>query len=198
MSSILEDLAAQIGGANLTQLAESLGADKGSVEKAVAGVLPVLMGALAHQADDSSGAGSLLAALDRDHDGSVLDDIGGFLAGGDSSDGSAILGHVLGGAQPKAERTVSKMSGLNTRQVGSLMAMLAPIVMGYLGRMQRQKHLDGAGLAHQLGREREAINRAQPDAMSVITSLLDKDHDGDLTDDLASIGSSLLSQFLKS
>jgi hypothetical protein len=197
MSSILQDLAGQIGGAEMGKLAEAVGADRGSVEKAVAAALPVLMGAFAHEASDTQGASSLLGALDRDHDGSVLDDIGGFFAGGSTSDGSAILGHVLGGSQPRAEQTVSKVSGLDMRQVTSLMAMLAPIVMGYLGRMRRQHDLDTAGLAQQLGREREVLNQAQPNAMDVIGGLLDQDRDGDFADDLAAIGGSLLSKFMK-
>lgn len=198
MSSILEDLASQIGGANLSQLAEAIGADKGSVEKAVAGALPILMGALAHNARDSGGVGSLLGALDRDHDGSLLDDLGGFFGGGDTHGGADILGHVLGGGRSNAERTVSKMSGLDGRQVGSLLAMLAPVVMGYLGRMQRQQHLDTAGLANALGHEQRVLEKANPQAMDVITSMLDRNHDGDLTDDLMSIGGKLFSEFMKS
>ncbi len=197
MTSILEDLASQIGGADLSQLAEAIGADKGSVEKAVAGALPILMGALAHNASDSGGAGSLLGALDRDHDGSVLDDLGGFFSGSDTRGGADILGHVLGGGRSNAERSVSQMSGLDMRQVGSLLAMLAPVVMGYLGRVQRNQHLDTAGLAHTLGREREVLEKANPQAMDMITSMLDQNHDGDFSDDLMSIGGKLFSELMK-
>lgn len=197
MGSILEDLASQIGSTELGQLGEAVGADRNSVEKAVAAALPVLMGAFAHEADDNRGAAGLLGALDRDHDGSVLDDLGGFFAAADTSDGAAILGHVLGGSRPRAEQTVSQVSGLDMRQVGSLMAMLAPIVMGYLGRMKRQQDLDTAGLAHRLGKEREVLNQTQPNAMDVIGGLLDQDRDGDFADDLAAIGGSLLSKLMK-
>ena len=64
----------------------------------------MLVGALARNAQDPSKAGALSNALSRDHDGSVLDDVAGYLGRGDDADGDGILGHVLGGKQQIGRR----------------------------------------------------------------------------------------------
>ena len=63
---------------------------------------PLVLGALSKQKNQAGGPGlgGLAALIDRDGDGNILDDIGGFLApalGGGSSGGGGLLGSLLGG-----------------------------------------------------------------------------------------------------
>ena len=62
----------QRGGAS-DALAKQLGADTGATRNAVSTALPALVGALARNSQRPGGAESLGRALERDHDGSVLD-----------------------------------------------------------------------------------------------------------------------------
>jgi hypothetical protein len=59
----------------------------------------------------------------------------------------------------------------------------APLVLGALGRAQRQKGLDAGGLSSLLGGERQALAAQQPGLMGLATTLLDKNHDGNVVDD---------------
>jgi hypothetical protein len=78
------------------------------------------------------------------------------------------------------------------------MSMLAPLVMGALGRQRRQQGLDVSGLTGLLGNERREIERRQPAAGGILSSLLDTDSDGDVDmGDLAKHGAGLLGKFLK-
>ncbi len=95
MDDLMESIAAQLRGAPMAQLSNQLGADSRTTQNAVQAALPLLLGALAKNSADGGGAEALAGALDRDHDGSILDDLGGFLGAGPSSDGAAILGHVF-------------------------------------------------------------------------------------------------------
>ena len=70
--------------------------------------------------------------------------------------------------------------------------MLAPLVMGMLGKNQRQQGLDIGGLTDLLGGERKAAQKRAPEAVDLIGSLLDSDGDGSVTDDLAKLGGNLL------
>ena len=196
MSSILEELMGQLQGGGLSALSQQLGADEGQVSKAAMGALPALLGGLANNSASSSGAGALAQALDRDHDGSVLDDVAGFLGGGGAQDGGAIVDHVLGGKKSSVESALGGASGLDGAAVTKMLAMLAPLVMGALGKQQRQQGLDASGLGSLLGQERETAYRKAPEAMGMLGQLLDRDNDGSMVDDITEMGSDLLSGFL--
>src|SRR5262249_48963441 len=135
----------------IKQISRQLGTDENSTISAVQAALPMLLGGLANSSASQAGASSLLAALDRDHDGSVLDDLDRFLGDYLSGRGQGILGHVFGAQEGAVERGVSQASGLDLNKVGPLLLMLAPIVMGALGRARREHGIGASDLQRQLG-----------------------------------------------
>lgn len=183
------------------QLSQQLGgADKQKTAAAASGIVTTLMGALAKNASTTEGAQSLNKALERDHDGSILDDVMGMLTGNAQVNndrmlnGSGILNHVLGNKQSGAVDMISKLSGLDSSKTGSLMAMLAPVVMGALGKAKRQQGLDVAGIASLLSGTVSAQQQQNP-TMNLVTSFLDADGDGSIVDDVASMGMKILGSF---
>lgn len=190
--SILDLLDQQLGGDAVKTLSRRIGADEATTQRAVAGALPMLVTALANNSSDRHGASSLLGALDRDHDGSILDDVVGFLGQGDARGGESILGHVLGGRRQTAAEGVGRMSGLDAQSAGKLLAMLAPLVMGALGRARRHNDLDDSGVSDLLQGERRRVERAAPDGMGMLSQILDADGDGQVADDVARMGVSML------
>ena len=184
--SLLDMLAPMLSGGVTSQIGENLGVDQSVASTAIASALPTLLGALARNSSSSEGAGALAGALDRDHDGSILDDIGGFLGqAGAAAAGAAILRHTLGGKQEQVQTGIGKASGLDAGQVGQLLAMLAPVVMGALGKAKRDQDLDADGLGTLLGQEQERAERRAPGIVGMIGNLLDADGDGDFKDDVA-------------
>jgi hypothetical protein len=98
-----------------------------------------------------------MAALDRDHDGSILDDlmemVGGMAAGtanSNATNGLGILGHVLGDRQETAAAQIGQSNGLSAGQAMKLMTILAPIVMNVLGKAKSQGGLDVGSLVGML------------------------------------------------
>ncbi len=155
---LMQILQGQLSDDVLGQLSDQIGADKEQTATAANGIFATLLGGLANNATSEGGLASLGSALDRDHDGSVLDDlagmVGGMMQGGDggaaaggAANGLGILGHILGDRQEVAAQHVSESSGLNMSQVMKLMPILAPIVMGVLGRAKNQGGLDLGNLA---------------------------------------------------
>jgi hypothetical protein len=186
--SLIDQLAGQLGGV-----------DRQKTAAATDGILTTLLGALARNASTPQGASALNNALDRDHDGSILNDVMGMVTGQASSnvsskaiDGSGILNHVLGNRQGGAVDMVSKMSGLDASKTGDLMSMLAPVVMGMLGKAKRENNLDANGVSDVLGGFAKQQQSSNP-AMSLITGFLDADGDGSILDDVAGmLGTGLL------
>lgn len=183
MASLFDLLRDQLGTGVLAEVSQRLGADQDQTRQAIGAALPVLLGALARNASRPDGAAALHQALTRDHDGSALDDVTGTMTRGDLRDGDAILGHVLGDRRSAVEQGVSKLSGLDSSRVTQLLAVLAPVVLGALGRIQRQQRLDPAALATTLAGERQGLERAAP-RLGGLTALLDADNDGQVADDL--------------
>lgn len=195
--SILDQLMGQLGGGALQQMSQSLGADETTTRKGLGAALPVLISALQRNAAKPEGAEALDRALERDHDGGIFDDLGGFLQSPQSGNGAGILGHVLGDRRGTVEQGLAKSSGLDLSKMGGLLEMAAPLVMGALGKKRREGGLDSGGLADLLGGEQEAVRRREPEATDLLTSLLDQDGDGSIMDDITGkLGKGLLDRFL--
>ena len=192
MDDLMQSLVAQLSGAPMGQLSSQLGADTRTTQNAVQAALPMLLGALAKNSASSGGADALAGALDRDHDGSILDDIGGFLGGGAGSDGAAILGHMLGKREPAVEAGIGQATGLQSNQTAKLLQMLAPIVLGYLGRQKRQQGMSSGMLGELLGTQSSRAQAKNP-ALGALAALLDKDDDGSIVDELGGMLGSFLS-----
>ena len=124
------------------QIAARIGADPAQTRQAISVALPTLLAGLQQQAAPGTG---LKQAVERDHDGSILDDIAGYLGGTATNlgprttDGAGILEHILGAQQPQVQQALSTKSGLDLGSIAQLLPLLAPIVMGMLGRQARDE-----------------------------------------------------------
>lgn len=197
MSSIFETLNQQLGGDAVSQISRALGTDQGATARAVPAALASLMGGLSANASRSGGAEALAGALARDHDGSILDNLPSALAGGQGGTGEGILKHVFGTRRVAVEQGLSQKTGLDAGSTAQLLAMLAPLVLGALGKTQRNSNLNPRDLSDLLGGERRTIERQAPDGLGVLGSLLDRDGDGSVADDVAKMGAGLLGRFLR-
>lgn len=206
MSSIVQSVLANLSGPALQKIAAQLGVSPAVAQGAIAVALPLLVKGLSNNAA-GGGASSLLAALDRNHDGSVLDDVMGFVSGGhEDAGGASILGHIFGGNQSAVAGAVGQSAGLDAASSAKLMGILAPLVLGQLGRQKQAAGLDASGLASMLSGEQQSLHQQNPSAMEMLSGLLSAAGSGGMASsgqaqnsgpDLMSLGSSLLGQFMK-
>ena len=180
MSSILEMLTEKLGGDNLSMISKQLGADEQTTSNALSSALPMLIGALSRNGATEEGAAGIAGAIEKDnHDGGILDNLGDFLGQEkyeEPRSGAGILGHLLGGKQERLQQGVSQASGLNSDSTGKLMKMLAPMVMGAVGKQTRGQNLDAGSLMGFLGKEKESVDQQ---GGGLIGRMLDQDGDGD-------------------
>ena len=184
MDDLTKGLLEQLSGDALSQIGQQVGVDEAQAGSVLSTAMPLLVSALANNASQTDGAQALHQALGNDHDGSILNDLGGFLGDPQSANGAGILGHVLGGQQLTVAQTLAKNTGLDSAQAGSLLEIAAPLVMGALGQQQQQQGLDTDGLTDFLGGQQKAIDQANPMISGILTTFLDKDKDGSFLDDL--------------
>jgi len=182
--SLLQMLQQQLGGQTVNQISQKIGADPGTTSNAIDAALPLLLSAVARNASSGDRAQSLDRAVDQDHDGSILDDVPGFVDRAQSGPGAGILRHVLGGRQQSVQTGLSQATGLETGKTGQLLTMLAPLVMGAIGRTKRENQLDRNGLSTMLTGEHERLKESAPGVMGALSRFLDQDSDGSVMDDV--------------
>ena len=182
----LEALLRLLQGQDLGNLASQVGGNEGEVKNGVMAALPAMLAALGKNAGTEKGAEELNNALEKKHDGSILDNLSGYLSNPDLKDGAGILNHLFGNQTSNVANAVSQSSGLDTNGSMKMLQMLAPILMGMLGQQKKQNNLDAKGLgnltsmlASNFGSEAGASG-----IMEAVTNLLDANKDGNVMDDI--------------
>ena len=182
----LEALLGLLQGQDLGQLAEQVGGNEGQVKNGVMAALPAMLTALSKNTGTEKGAQELNNALEKKHDGSILDNLSGYLSNPDLKDGAGILNHLFGNQTSNVANAVSQSSGLDSNGSMKMLQMLAPILMGMLGQQKKQNNLDAKGLgnltsmlASNFGSEAGASG-----IMEAVTNLLDANKDGNVMDDI--------------
>lgn len=191
---LIDGLTSQLGTGNREQ-----------TQKATMAAASTLINALSRNASTENGASALSGALDRDHDGSILNDLAGMLLGGQTQNqgqsasmlnGAGILKHVLGGKQNDVISMISKLAGLDQNSSASILTKIAPLVMGVLGQQKKQQSLNPSGLAQLLNQSRTQMQQ-KDQSMSLFERILDQDGDGSIADEAASIGMKILGGLFK-
>ena len=200
MSSILDLLGSQLDASTLSRLGNQVGATPEQTSAAVSAALPALLGALQRNSSTPQGEAALGAALDRDHDGSVLNDLGSLLGGGPSSSDVRSLDHIFGQRRGNVEDAVANRGGLDRAQAMRLLAMLAPLVLGALSRARQRGGASSSGagaggmggggtggglgdiLGGALGQMRQGGGGGG--LGGILGGMLDRDGDGSFLDDL--------------
>jgi hypothetical protein len=198
-NSLAEELFQQLQGAPLQQMSQQLGAGQMQTASAISAALPLLMGALGKNTAEPQGAEALFGALQKDHAGLDLGSVlGAVLGGGAASsrqtDGAAILGHIFGGAQPRAEASLGQATGLGNDKAAMLMKILAPIVLSFLAqRFMGQGNANANGLSQVLGQERQVAQEQGGLGGGLLGAVLDQDGDGQMgLGDILKIGMGML------
>ena len=176
MSRLAQFLQQQLGSSRLRRFGTEVGEHESAVGSATQTAIPLLIAALARNAQRRDGARSLYGALERDHDGSIFEslDDGRDLSGM----GDAILNHILGGQRRDVERHISRQSGLGSDSAARLLSNLAPLVMGALGRERRQQQMSPRGMTNYLRGERRGVERGNPGAQQLMSGFFGRSKGG--------------------
>lgn len=187
--------------------------DSDKAQAAATGVIQSILAGVTKNASSPEGAQALDAALERDHDGSILEDVMGMVVNqsagssnnglGKALDGSGILRHVLGSKQDQVVSGLSKSLNLDGNSVAKMATMLAPLVMGALGKTKKQANLGASdlggllssvmGAGGMLGSNKQVAGTD----LSFLEQMIDSDGDGDIKDDLMGHGMKILGSFFK-
>jgi hypothetical protein len=156
------------------RIATALGFDHNKVQSAINGAVPALLAAFNDVATQPGGAQKLADAV-RQQTGSLENFASMLGAGGQSSlldRGSQLLSSLVSGRDQNALiGAISKFTGLGQGVSGSLLGMLAPIVMGTIGQHQSAtRALDANGIANLFASQKDNIAAALPSGFGSLLS----------------------------
>jgi len=162
-------------GSTSNQVAEQaenkFGISRNQIIALLAVAAPLVISYLRNKSQDANEAEALNNALDKDHDGSILDDAS--QAEARQAEGGSILDHVFGGQKSTVENQLSQNTGISIDKIGPILAMLAPVIMGYIGKEKQQNNVGAGGLGDLLGGILgNASNQAQTQQSSPLNDIL--------------------------
>jgi hypothetical protein len=148
------------------RIASGLGLDKGLAGKAISAALPSILAGIVGSSAKPDGLKAITSALGNQDPG-LLGSLAGMLGGSNQSslisNGSGLLSSLLGGSATGAlAGAVAKFAGIGDGPAKSLLGMLAPVVMGTIGKQQQSAGLDAGGLAKMLLGQKDNIASAMP------------------------------------
>ena len=156
------------------RIATALGFDRNKIQSAISGAVPALLAAFGGVATQPGGAQKLADAA-RQQTGSLENFASVLAAGGQSSllhKGSQLLSSLVGGQDQNALiGAIAKFTGLGQGASSSLLGMLAPIVMGTIGKHQSTAGVaDAKGIANLFASQRDDIAAALPSGFGSLLS----------------------------
>ncbi|MFY9840832.1 MAG: DUF937 domain-containing protein [Xanthobacteraceae bacterium] len=156
------------------RVATALGFDRSKVQSAIEAAVPGLLAAFNDVSTEPGGA-QKLADTAKQQVGSLGNFTSVLAAGGQSSlleKGSQMLSSLVGGQnQNMLTDVISRFTGLGQSRSGSLLGMLAPIVMGTVAHhLGTTGGLDANGIANLFASQRNNIAAAMPAGLGSMLS----------------------------
>ena len=117
----------------LEQVSGMLGVDEKGAESAIESVMPMLLQGMQGQMKNEDTRYGFLQAL-NDHSKQDTNDLKKAVKNVDMTDGAKIVNHLLGAEQEEIAAKAKKKSGLDTKTILKIMAIMAPILMSKMGQ----------------------------------------------------------------
>ena len=166
VSEIVEVLSPTI----TSRIASALGLNQTSTEKAVVAAVPALLASLISYVSKPQGATKLNEVVQKQEPGmlsSLANVIGEPGQKAFIDQGASVLTSLLGGKTVSAlTDALGEYAGVTGSGSKSLLGLLGPVVLGVLGREQRDRGLDASGLANLLTSQKNNVSAALPSSFS--------------------------------
>ena len=148
-----------------------VGESESSTRQTLNAAVPTVLSGLTSIASTPTGASSLATLIRDGGFGSAVDNVSSLFSGGTATSGmlsvgSQLLSKIFGGRSSAVADLLARSGGVSSASATSLLSLVAPLVMGVLGKRASAQGLDASGLANSLLAERSDIAAAAPAGLS--------------------------------
>lgn len=180
--------------------------DQKKTASALDSISKAILAGVSDNAKSPEGLQSLDRALEKDHNGDIFNDLAGNLLNRDAKkaegkermlNGAGILRHALGSNESNVFESLAKSTNMDKNKLMSLAVKIAPFVMGALGKAKNEQGLDSGGIGSLLGNVMGSLTSQGSSQGGFLNSILDKDGDGSIVDDVTGMGKDLLGGLFK-
>ena len=167
----------QISGQLLKKIANFIEEDIQTTQKAMDVALPSVIGGIANQVSNQTGAELFLNTLSANKmDGSLADSLGILLGGGSATQGLINYGDkvnegLFGNKTSAIMDWIASFAGIKTGAASALMGMLTPIVMSAIGKEVLGKNTGIYGLSNLLGSQIDLLKTSLPTGLKSVLGL---------------------------
>ncbi len=169
--NLLDLVKDQLSDAVIGKAAGLIGESSGATSSALSTILPTILGSVVQKGATQSGASGIMDMINSGgHDGSMFDNLSGLLGGGSQSNtmlksGAALVASLMGAKQGGIVDTLMSLTGMKKSSTNSLMSMVAPMVMGMIGRQIKKNGLNVGGLMDLLKGQKSHLKGALPSSL---------------------------------
>ena len=165
-TNLVTEIAEVLSPSIVSRIASALGLNHSATQKAVVAAVPALLAALISYVSKPQGATKLIEVARKQEPGvlaSLASVIGEPGQKAVIDQGASVLTSLLGGKTFSAlTSAVGQYAGFDSGGSKSLMGLLGPVVLGVLGKEQRDRGLDASGLASLLTSQKSNVIGALP------------------------------------
>src|SRR5262249_43690994 len=153
----------------IARIASALGLTRSDAQSGISAAVPGLLAVLANAAAKPGGAQTMVDTI-RQQSG-LQDSLSGILGGSGQSafieKGSSMLSSLLGGGQDQSMLAgiIDRVAGIGQNASTSLLGMLAPVVMGLIGKQIGLGNLNAGSLTSLFTSQKDQIAQAMPTGM---------------------------------
>ncbi|NTX52006.1 OmpA family protein [Myxococcus sp. CA039A] len=156
----------------MQQMGSAMGEDPSTLGKALPGAIAAVGGSVAERGSTEAGAQRLMSQL---NEGGFTGPSAGkedILSADTEEKGQGMLSGLFGDKLGSITSALGRSSGFsNSKSAGGMMALVAPVIMGVIGKHVRDNRMGAAGLGQLLGSQKSLLSSALPAGLGSILGI---------------------------
>jgi OOP family OmpA-OmpF porin len=175
-TNLSENITSQLTPQMIQKVSVFLGETPGQTQTAVDRSISTLLAGLMHLSSSGAGPIQLLNLINQANYGSLLNNLSGLLEDGNTAQslmtsGQEILNALFPGKLSAVSEIIATTSGVTNTSASSLLSLVAPVVVGVLGRVRSMQGLNAVRLATLLMNQKEGIVKFAPEGLAGVFGL---------------------------
>ncbi len=159
----------------VSKASETLGENENSIAKAIQAAIPSIIIGTADKAHSTEGATQIANMAAEQSNSGILDNLNNFLEPENNhnllSKSSSMISAIYGnsGQSNTITNLISNFAGIKSSSVGNILSMVAPAILGFIGKYMQTNELQASGLSSFLNTQKQEALNALPAGFSLPT-----------------------------